>query len=829
MSEGTRRLLLRQGGPFDRNVYVVWARAVKEETAATVCTESARHILVVDDDRDLADSLAQLLRLEGYAVETAYSVDAAIEAIERHAIAVALVDIRLGQGNGVQLIRELQARRPEVVVILMTAYASVDTAVQAIQEGAYDYLCKPFFTEDLLATLQRCFERSKLLKEREQAEAAVRARNRELKALNLQLGHILRSVQFLARCTSARALCQQLLSAMVGLLQARGGAFYLQDGEALRMVAADGGEYAKVIFLPPDRESVREALTRERPIVGQGHAQIVFPLFESRGSLLGALFIHDDKSRQFSQQTIELSQILASFGAEAIQAAQAAESLAESQERLSKIIENSPSAISLKDLEGRYLLTNGKFDDWFGARSAPDDEELPGRDRAAAEFVPDSAVLASEVAVNREIEVTLIDGAKHSILVTRFPVFDSAGNPVGVGTIGTDITDQRLAEHRLRQAQRIEALGQLTGGIAHDFNNLLSVILGNLRLLHEETVGQPGVQGLLEEALDATKAGAELTSRLLAFGRGQTLRPQMTDIRALVLDMSRMLERTLGEGVAIRLELAPALWHAEIDRNQLKASLLNVAINGRDAMPNGGELVIGAHNASFDENDVQSRPDTAPGKYVVLSVSDCGEGMPPDVLRKAIQPFFTTKEPGQGSGLGLSMVYGFLKQSKGNLELVSEVGQGTTVSLLFPASTASATIRATGESAAPNGAGQGERVLVVEHQPSVRRVTRRLLTRLGYEVLEAADGQSALRILEENDDIDVLFTDIILPGETNGVMLGREALAANPDLRVIYTTGCAVDSSAIGQRLQDATTILLHKPVQVEALSQALRSVLERR
>ena len=799
------------------------------EISAKIRTGSARDILVVDDDQDLANSLAQLLRLEGYTVETSYSSQAAIEAIKQHAIAVALVDIRLGQGNGVQLIRELQAHRPEVVVILMTAYASVDTAVQAMQEGAYDYLCKPFFTEDLLATLQRCFERSKLLSEREEAEAAVRARNRELKALNLQLGHILRSVQSLARCTGARALCHQLLSATVELLQARGGAFYLQDGEALRLVAADGGEYANAIFLPQDRESVREALTRERPIAGQGHAQIVFPLFESRGSLLGALFVHEDKSRQFSQQTVELGQILASFGAEAIQAAQAAENLAESQERLSKIIENSPSAISLKDLEGRYLLTNGKFDDWFGARSAPGDAEHPGRDRAGAEFVPDSAVLASDVAVNREIEVTLIDGAKHSILVTRFPVFDSDGNPVGVGTIGTDITEQRLAEHRLRQAQRIEALGQLTGGIAHDFNNLLSVILGNLRLLHEETAGQPEVQDLVEEALDATKAGAELTSRLLAFGRGQTLRPQMTDLRALVRDMSRMLERTLGEGITIRLELASDLWHAEIDRNQLRTSLLNIAINARDAMPNGGELVISAHNASLDENDVQSRPEVSPGRYVVLSVRDCGEGMPPDVLRKAIQPFFTTKEPGQGSGLGLSMVYGFVKQSKGNMELVSEVGQGTTVSLFFPASTTFATSRATKESAAPTGAGRGERILVVEDQPSVRRTTRRLLTRLGYEVLEATDGQSALRTLEEHDDVAVLFTDIILPGETNGVMLGREALAAYPDLRVIYTTGYAVESPSIRQHLQDATTVLLYKPVEVEELSQALRSVLERR
>ncbi len=806
---------------------------MNEETAPRPDQERARDVLVVDDDRDLADTLAQLLQLEGYTVEAAYSAEAAIETVKRHPVAVALVDIRLGQGNGVELIRQLQAYRPEVVVIMMTAYASIDTAVQAIQEGAYDYLCKPFFTEDLLTTLQRCFERIKLLKEREKAEVAVRARNRELKALNSQLDRILRSMQMLARCTTVQALGDELLSTMIGLLGGRGGAFYLRDGDVLRAIAAHGGEYTQTVGLPPDAKSVHEALTHESPTAGQDRAQIVFSLSESQGALLGALLVRDLAPNEFFQQTVELAQIVVSFGAEAIRAAQATENLAESQERLSKIIKNSPSAIALKDLTGRHLLTNDKFDDWFSSgvvqRSGKTgDTELPSGDRADAELVPDAEVLARGNAINREIEITRADGAKHSILVTTFRVVDGLGKPCGVGTIGTDITEQRLAEQRLRQAQRIEALGQLTGGIAHDFNNLLSVILGNLRLLHEEMAGQPSSQGLLEDALDATKAGAELTSRLLAFGRGQTLRPQMTDVRAMILDTSRMLERTLGKGIAIRLELPSDLWHAEIDRNQLETSLLNVAINARDAMPNGGELVIYARNASLDQSDVRSRPEASPGNYVVISVSDCGEGMSPDVLRKAIQPFFTTKEPGQGTGLGLSMVYGFVKQSKGHLELVSEVGQGTTASLFFPASISSATIRAASESAAPDGAGQGERILVVEDQPGVRRVTRRLLTRLGYEVLEAADSQSALKILEEDGDIDVLFTDIILPGDTDGVALGREALAANPDLRVIYTTGYAIDSPAVSQHLQDATTILLHKPVQVEALSQALRSVLER-
>lgn len=815
------------------------------ETTTSVPEESARGILVVDDDRDLADSLAQLLRLEGYVVETAYSAEAAVEAFERNAVAIVLIDVRLGRGSGLQLIRDLRALRPQVAAIMMTAYASVDTAIQAMQEGAYDYLCKPFFAEDLLATLQRCFERSKLLKEREEAEAAVLARNRELKELNFRLSRILDSMRSLARCATTRSLCRELLSTMIELQRARGGGLYLRDGGALRKIVASGGEYPEEIALRPDEEPGRgEALAGVRAVAwpgivagcgpGPGTTEAVFPLLDSRGSLLGALLTHDAESGHFAQQGVELGQILASFGAEAIQATKAAENLAESQERLSKIIENSPSAISLKDLQGRYLLTNGKFDDWFGGGSTLGRTEQVGArshgwDRASSEFVPDAVVMGGGGAVSREVEVTLADGAKHSVLVTKFPVVDGAGRAVGVGTIGTDITEQRNAEQRLRQAQRMEAIGQLTGGVAHDFNNLLSVILGNLRLLQEETAEWPGVQELLAEALDATRAGAELTSRLLAFGRGQTLRPQMTDIRSLILDKSRMLERTIGEGISIRLELAADLWHAEIDQSQLETSVLNLAINARDAMPHGGELLIRADNVVIGGGDPTSMPEILPGNYVVLSVTDSGEGMAEDVLRKAVQPFFTTKRLGHGSGLGLSMVYGFVKQSKGHLEMVSAVDRGTTVLLYFPATAPGAIARETGKDMAPAGAGQGERVLVVEDQASLRRLTRRLLTRLGYEVLEAADGRSALKILEQDGDIDVLFTDIVLPGEPNGVLLGRTALAANPNLRVIYTTGYAADSPAVAEHLHDAATILLRKPVQVEELSQALRSALERR
>jgi CheY-like chemotaxis protein len=246
-------------------------------------------------------------------------------------------------------------------------------------------------------------------------------------------------------------------------------------------------------------------------------------------------------------------------------------------------------------------------------------------------------------------------------------------------------------------------------------------------------------------------------------------------------------------------------------------------------MPDGGELVIRAGNTVLNQEDARSIPEISPGNYVMLSVADSGGGMTDDVLRKAVQPFFTTKAPGSGSGLGLSVVYGFIKQSKGHMELASDVGRGTTVTLYFPASTSVGKRQVTGEDVDLACPGKGERVLLVEDQPNVRRSTRRLLTRLGYNVLEAADGRSALRMLERNRAIDILFTDIILPGQINGVMLGRAALAVKPDLGVLYTTGYAINSPSVGHHLRDASTILLRKPIRIEELSRALRLALDQR
>jgi len=805
----------------------------------------ARRVLLVDDDRDFADSLAALLQFEGYNVHVAYSFDDALEKVGRHPPQVALVDIRLGHSNGVELVRQLRRRSSDLIAVMMTAYATIEATIGALQAGAYDYLCKPFHTDDLLATLERCFERQRLQAERERAVAAMRVRNRDLETLNARLTRVLASVGNLSHADTVARAGQTLLAIVIGDLAAAGGVFYLREGDLLQRRDVSGVGYEPTIKLPPPPGTLlAEALDLHRPAVREASewrlgltppgvgAVLALPLVDG-DDVFGIIAVHARADGLFSRQDVEVAQIFASFGAAIMRVARVSERLARSEERLRYIVENSPSAISLTDLRGLPLLSNERCLEWFpdGASvgAVGDGGTASGLPADDPDAMSDRAVIGLGRPITREIEVASGDGARRHLLVTRFPVLDGAGQPIGVGTIGTDVTERFLAEERLRQAQRMEAMGQLTGGVAHDFNNLLAVVLGNLRLIEEGNRDRPDLVELIQDALDATRSGVELTRRLLAFGRAQPLHPEATDIRELVLTMSRLLGRMLGEGITIRLTLAPDLWNVQIDRSQLEASLLNLAINARDAIVGSGRLDLAVSNVVLDAADAEADLDARPGRYVALSVTDDGVGMTADAQQRAVQPFFTTKPAGQGSGLGLSMVYGFVRQSGGHLKIESELGRGTNVTLYFPAMPSMADDAGPREAptvAAP--AGRGERVLLVEDQPQVRLLLKRQLTRLGYSVVDVPDARSALACLAEAPDVDVLLTDVVLPDEMNGVQLCERALARVPTLGVILTTGYAADMLA-DRCGPVAAASILPKPVDSDVLARSLRAVLDRR
>ncbi|MEY4952983.1 MAG: hypothetical protein RL299_1407 [Pseudomonadota bacterium] len=467
----------------------------------------------------------------------------------------------------------------------------------------------------------------------------------------------------------------------------------------------------------------------------------------------------------------------------------------------------------------------------------PDDIEAAGASWAAA-------VEAGE-AYQTEFRLRRADGSWRWHIARAVPVHDEAGKVVRwIGT-NTDIDDQKnaeslletrleersqalaLSEEALRQAQKMEAVGQLTGGIAHDFNNLLQGITGALdRVQHRISQGRHNdVDRFLKAAVESANRAAALTHRLLAFSRRQTLDPKPTDANRLIGGMEELVRRTVGPNVRVEVVGAGGLWPVRVDPSQLENSLLNLCINARDAMPEGGTLTIETANKWLDERAARDR-ELPPGQYVSLCVTDTGIGMPPEVIARAFDPFFTTKPLGQGTGLGLSMIYGFVRQSGGQVRIYSEEGQGTTMCLYFP--------RHMGvvEEDVPQGVemmerGFGETVLVVDDEATVRMLIAEVLSESYYNIVEAGDGPSALKVLESNRRIDLMITDVGLPGGMNGRQVADAARVLRKDLKVLFITGYA-ENAAVGNGHLDAGMEILAKPFAMSTLANKVREMIER-
>ena len=406
-------------------------------------------------------------------------------------------------------------------------------------------------------------------------------------------------------------------------------------------------------------------------------------------------------------------------------------------------------------------------------------------------------------------------------------IHDPFGRLLGFAKITRDLTERRAAEERLRQAQKMEAIGQLTGGVAHDFNNLLTVISGNLEALQRRLPksGDDSLRRLADAASRGTMRAALLTQALLAFSRRQPLEPKSVSVNTLIAGISEILRRTLGESITVETVLAGGVWPIFVDSNQLESSLLNLAINARDAMPDGGKLIIEAANVYIDER-YSAAAEVPPGEYVSIIVSDSGIGMSPAIVAKAFEPFFTTKEVGQGTGLGLSQVYGFIKQSGGHVKIYSEVGVGTTVKLYLPRYLSADNVKEEVESDAnflPRS--RGETILIVEDEVDVRSLAVNMLWELGYRVVDAPDGPSALRVLDAHPEINLLFTDIYLPNGLNGQQLAEAAQQRIVGLKVLFMSGYARDVIVHHGRLDPGVELIV-KPFTFAALAAKVRSVL---
>jgi PAS domain S-box-containing protein len=498
---------------------------------------------------------------------------------------------------------------------------------------------------------------------------------------------------------------------------------------------------------------------------------------------------------------------------------------------LDAVVENLPDMVLLKEPSGegyRYLLVNAAGESLLGRDRGEilgrtEHEVFPAGEAAAVIKANRSVTRSGKARTFRERKLTTPAGVR-TVETRMVPIPSGNGTPALILAIVRDVSDARSQEEQLRQLQRMDAIGRLTGGVAHDFNNLLAVIMGSVELLCEQVPRGSDAEAVAEEALEATRRGADLVRRLLAFARKQHLEATAVDLNDRLPAIIPLLQRTLGESIRVQVQSADRLWEARIDATQVDDALVNLAINARDAMPDGGTLTIETANVVLDEDYAAHHVEVRAGEYVMLAVSDTGSGMPEDVVARAFEPFFTTKEEGRGTGLGLSQVFGWVKQSGGHIKIYSELGHGTTVKLYLPRALDGD--RPVEEPRADETHIRGsETILVVEDNPSVRRTAVRQLTDLGYATIEAADGPAALEQIRSGARFDLLLTDVVMPGGMSGYDLAEEAQKILPPIRVLFTSGYT-ELAATGLKTARRGP-LISKPYTKRELGQAIRLALD--
>ncbi|HWU50625.1 MAG TPA: PAS domain S-box protein [Asticcacaulis sp.] len=635
------------------------------------------------------------------------------------------------------------------------------------------------------------------------------------------------------------------IKSLTGMLRFRDYGSYIEDlarGETV--VFADADKDPRAV----DGANALKAINAQ--------AIVNMPLTE-RGQFVAMLYLNHEKARPWPDADLAFIREVAERMRTATERARVTKALRELNEQLetrvaealaeqrllADILESTDAFVQVADPNFTWLAVNRASADEFariyGVRPRVGDNMLDllahlPEEQAAVRKVWSRALRGEAFTEVGEFGTTDHDRRYYEMKFN--PLYNDQGRLIGAYQFVFDVTERvqdqirlQQAEAQLRQAQKMEAVGQLTGGVAHDFNNMLAVISGALQLL-ERRVGQDDARArtLIASASDAARRAGSLTQRLLAFSRQQPLKPEVLDPNKLVAGMTELFRHSLGANIKLETVLAGGLWRICADQNQLENVLLNLAVNARDAMPDHGKLTIETQNAALDSRYVAAEAGLKPGQYVLIAVTDTGCGMPPDVIAKAFDPFFTTKAVGKGAGLGLSQVYGFIKQSGGHIRIYSEPGQGTSVKIYLPRHIGEAgenTIESS-RSTLPTGEDQ-ELILVVDDEDLVRQMSVAALTELGYHVLEANAAQAALALLAERADIDLLFTDIVMP-DMDGRRLVDAARETRPDLPVIYTTGYT-RNAVVHNGVLDPDVELIGKPFTLEELALRVRAVLDRR
>ena len=618
-------------------------------------------VLVVDDEPDVAEGLVAMLEAGGYSALTAHTAAEARRIVQGSSPQAALLDIRLGEDDGLALMTELKALQPDLCCILMTGQSAGASAAAALQKGACAYLEKPSNMRQVLAELERCLDKFRLRR------------------------------------------AEQLLS--------------------------------------------------------------------------------------------------------------------KSERRFAQLVQTMNEGLWIQDAAGQITFVNDRLCRMLGF--APD--ELPGR--SADDALCGAAPTAKPSAVPRRVDLAGRDGRPIPVLMSFRPMLDENGHADGGFAVVTDITEHERLEDQYRHAQQMESVGRVAGGVAHDFNNQLTVIKGYCDLMLGTMDESEPSFPLLTEIRDAAKRAHDLTSQLLAFSRKQVLRPEVIDVNALLTRLENPLARMIGEDVELAIIPDQTVGRVEIDPSQLEQAVMNLVVNARDAMGEGGKLTIETASVRIDEEYCLEHPDATPGPHVLLAVTDTGQGMDEATRQKAFEPFFTTKDKGKGTGLGLSMVYGFVRQSGGDIDIYGGLGRGTTVKIYLP-SVAGETPAEGPNAVLPAGADGNETVLVVEEDESVRQLVVRVLRKRGYTVLETANAREAVPLGEHYEgDIQLLVTDVAMPG-MSGPELARRVQATREHMPVLFITGCP-KNAVVRQGAVAAGHTVLTKPFSPSELAIAVRSVLD--